>query len=111
MVATDRAKPLGETIQILPLATATVAEETPGVACCQLIQTEPLKLTVRLSMQKPRPGAWAHQAADERADDVNRRERAPAPTRMRVDSDSIAHLIADDRLNPVGQVGHRHAIR
>lgn len=53
MVATDRAKPLGETIQILPLAIATVAEETPGVASCQRIQTEPLKLTVRLSMQKP----------------------------------------------------------
>ena len=33
--------PQGDTIQILPLAIATVAEETPGVASCQLIQTEP----------------------------------------------------------------------
>ena len=36
--------PQGDTIQILPLAIATVAEETPGVASCQLIQTGPQKL-------------------------------------------------------------------
>ena len=41
--------PQGDTIQILPLAIATVAEETPGVASCQLIQTEPQKLSVRAS--------------------------------------------------------------
>jgi phenylacetate-CoA ligase len=39
----------GGTVQILPLAIVTVAEETPGVYSCQLIQTEPLKLTVRLA--------------------------------------------------------------
>jgi phenylacetate-coenzyme A ligase PaaK-like adenylate-forming protein len=39
----------GGTVQILPLAIVTVAEETPGVYSCQLIQREPLKLTVRLA--------------------------------------------------------------
>ena len=45
--------PEGEQIRILPLAIATVAEETPGVASCQLIQREPLKLTVRLALKRP----------------------------------------------------------
>jgi phenylacetate-CoA ligase len=44
--------PQGEAIRILPLAIATVAEETPGVAGCQLIQREPLKLAVRLAVKK-----------------------------------------------------------
>jgi phenylacetate-coenzyme A ligase PaaK-like adenylate-forming protein len=42
-----------DTITILPLVIATVAEQTPGVAGCQLIQTEPLTLTVRLSVKQP----------------------------------------------------------
>jgi phenylacetate-CoA ligase len=42
----------GGTVQILPLALVTVAEETPGLASCQLIQTEPLKLLMRLSVQE-----------------------------------------------------------
>jgi hypothetical protein len=45
--------PQGEPIHILPLAIATVAEETPGVASCQLVQRAPLNLTVRLSVEKP----------------------------------------------------------
>jgi phenylacetate-CoA ligase len=44
--------PQGGMTQILPLAIATVAEETPGVYSCQLIQTEPLKLTVRLAVKE-----------------------------------------------------------
>jgi len=44
--------PQGESIHILPLTIATVAEETPGVACCQLIQRTPSSLTVRLRVQK-----------------------------------------------------------
>ncbi len=42
----------GATVQILPLAILTVAEETPGVYSCQIIQTEPLKLKVRLAMKE-----------------------------------------------------------
>jgi phenylacetate-coenzyme A ligase PaaK-like adenylate-forming protein len=42
----------GSTVQILPLAIITVAEETPGVYSCQIIQTAPLKLTVRLAVTK-----------------------------------------------------------
>lgn len=44
----------GATVQILPLAILTVAEETPGVYSCQIIQTEPLKLKVRLAMKETR---------------------------------------------------------
>ncbi len=42
----------GGTVQILPLAILTVAEETPGVYSCQIIQTEPLKLKVRLAVEE-----------------------------------------------------------
>lgn len=45
--------PQGEMVQILPLAMATVAEETPGVYSCQIIQTEPLVLRVRLAVKEP----------------------------------------------------------
>lgn len=41
----------GDTITILPLAIATVAEETPGVECCQLVQRTPSSLTVRLRVR------------------------------------------------------------
>jgi phenylacetate-CoA ligase len=44
----------GGTVQILPLAIATVAEETPGVYTCQIIQTEPLKINVRLAVRETR---------------------------------------------------------
>ena len=40
------------TVQILPLSIVTVAEETPGVYSCQLIQTEPRTLRVRLAVQE-----------------------------------------------------------
>ena len=43
--------PQGEPIHILPIAIATVAEETPGVASCQLVQRAPLNLMVRLSVK------------------------------------------------------------
>lgn len=46
--------PQGEPVPILPLAIATVAEETPGVASCQLIQHAPTSLTVRLSVETGR---------------------------------------------------------
>ena len=39
-------------VQILPLAMVTVVEETPGVYSCQIIQTEPLKLKVRLAVRE-----------------------------------------------------------
>jgi phenylacetate-coenzyme A ligase PaaK-like adenylate-forming protein len=50
----------GEMVQILPLAILTVAEETPGVYSCQIIQTEPLKLKVRLAVEEAREeqGVW-----------------------------------------------------
>jgi phenylacetate-CoA ligase len=42
----------GATVQILPLSILTVAEEAPGVYSCQIIQTEPLKLKVRLAVKE-----------------------------------------------------------
>ncbi|WP_235009979.1 phenylacetate--CoA ligase family protein [Mycobacterium sp. 3519A] len=45
------ATPQGERIRILPLAFATVAEGTPGVANCQLIQRGPSTLIVRMGAQ------------------------------------------------------------
>lgn len=42
----------GGMIQILPLSIVTIAEETPGVYSCQIIQTEPLKLKVRLAVKE-----------------------------------------------------------
>ena len=53
--------PAGEDVQILPLAIATVAEETPGVASCQLIQRAPSTLTVRLRVDNPdeEQAVWA----------------------------------------------------
>lgn len=43
----------GEEAHILPLAIATVADNTPGVANCQLIQRTPTSLVVRLRVQNP----------------------------------------------------------
>lgn len=43
--------PKGGVVQILPLAIVSVAEETAGVYSCQLIQTEPRTLTVRLAVK------------------------------------------------------------
>ena len=42
----------GEVVQMLPLAISSIAEETPGVYSCQIIQTEPLKLKVRLAVRE-----------------------------------------------------------
>ncbi|MCV7358965.1 hypothetical protein [Mycolicibacterium fluoranthenivorans] len=51
----------GEEVRILPLAIATVAEETPGVTGCQLIQCTPSSLTVRLRVKDggDREAVWA----------------------------------------------------
>ena len=50
----------GKVVQVIPLAIATVAEETPGVLSCQLIQTEPPKLMVRLAVKErgTKPAVW-----------------------------------------------------
>lgn len=52
----------GQPVRILPLALVTVAEETPGVARCQLIQTAPTTLRVRLSVKGStrEPEVWDH---------------------------------------------------
>ncbi|BBX19047.1 phenylacetate--CoA ligase family protein [Mycolicibacterium duvalii] len=55
------ATPAGDRIRVLPLAVATVAEETPGVAACQLVQHGPAALRVRF---RTRPGVDAAQVWD-----------------------------------------------
>jgi phenylacetate-CoA ligase len=52
--------PEGEPIRILPLAIATVAEETPAVATCQLVQRGLATLTVRFTATDPgeEPKVW-----------------------------------------------------
>ncbi len=42
----------GPVVEIFPLAISSIAEETPGVYSCQIIQTEPLKLKVRLAVKE-----------------------------------------------------------
>lgn len=53
--------PRGDEVKILPLAIATVAEKTPGVEACQLIQRKAATLTVRLRVENPRDedAVWA----------------------------------------------------
>jgi phenylacetate-CoA ligase len=40
----------GGAVEIPPLAISSIAEETPGVYSCQIIQTEPLTLKIRLAV-------------------------------------------------------------
>jgi phenylacetate-coenzyme A ligase PaaK-like adenylate-forming protein len=61
--------PEGGQIRILPLAISTVAEETPGVASCQLIQRGPLKLTVRLAVKRPEEERAVWEAVRKRLED------------------------------------------
>lgn len=49
---------VGKMVQVLPLALVTVAEETAGLSSCQLIQTAPRALTVRLAVKQ-----WATASA------------------------------------------------
>lgn len=50
--------PNGAAIQILPMALSTVVEETPGVARCQMIQTAPGDLDMRLETVADRTAVW-----------------------------------------------------
>lgn len=47
----------GQTVRIPPLALATIAEETPGVSRCQLVQTAPAILRVRMSCDESQDGS------------------------------------------------------
>jgi phenylacetate-CoA ligase len=52
----------GRAISLQPLALVTVVEETPGVRRCQLIQTAPSTVVVRLEAED-RSAAWQRVAA------------------------------------------------
>jgi phenylacetate-CoA ligase len=80
----------GGTVQILPLSIVTVAEESPGVYSCQLIQTKPRTLRVRLAVKEAseEQAVWealhvrlAAYLAEQGAADVTI-ERAPEPPQL-----------------------------
>lgn len=53
----------GATVQVLPMALATVVETTQGVRRYQVIQTEPCALTVRLEVVPGAEGAQVWKSA------------------------------------------------
>ncbi|MFG1930687.1 phenylacetate--CoA ligase family protein [Mycobacterium sp. NPDC048908] len=116
------ATPLGEPIRILPLAIATVAEETQGVGSCQIIQRTPASLTVRLSVEngsEERP-VWA--ALSKRLTDflsthgittvtIDKADEPPAPHsrsgkfRQVYTEPTAPHQWADGPLEPTRELG------
>jgi phenylacetate-coenzyme A ligase PaaK-like adenylate-forming protein len=80
----------GGEVEILPLAISTIAEEAPGVYSCQIIQTEPLKLKVRLAVKEIGTVQAVWQALQERLEIYLARqgianvviERAPEPPQL-----------------------------
>jgi len=56
----------GATVNVLPLSIGTVVEETPGVRRCQLIQTGPRELTVRLEVASGAQDAAIWEAVSRR---------------------------------------------
>jgi phenylacetate-coenzyme A ligase PaaK-like adenylate-forming protein len=82
--------PHGEVVQILPLAISTIAEETPGVYSGQIIQTEPLKLKVRLAVSESGTEQFVWEALKERLESYLTKqgianvviERAPEPPQL-----------------------------
>jgi phenylacetate-coenzyme A ligase PaaK-like adenylate-forming protein len=80
----------GEVVQIFPLAITSIAEETPGVYSCQIIQIEPLKLKVRLAVQESGSEQSVWEALKERLEHYLAEqgvtnvvlERAPEPPQL-----------------------------
>ena len=80
----------GEVVQILPLAISSIAEETPGVYSCQIIQIEPLKLKVRLAVKESGTEQSVWEALKERLEIYLTKqgitnvviERAPEPPQL-----------------------------
>ena len=73
----------GGTTQVLPLALVTVVEETPGARRCQIIQTAPATLLLRLETEQDadpsrEEALWA--AVAERLRGSLRQHRVPDPT-------------------------------
>lgn len=58
----------GRSVTVLPLALATVVEETPGVRRFQVVQTGPRTLSLRLEMSPGAEPARVWRAVDERLD-------------------------------------------
>jgi hypothetical protein len=80
----------GEAIQIFPLAISSIAEETPGVYSCQIIQTAPLKLKVRLAVTETGVEQTVWEALKQRLENYLAEqgatnvalERAPEPPQL-----------------------------
>lgn len=83
--------PEGDEVQILPLAIATVAEETAGVASCQLVQRTPSSVTVRLRVENPRDEEAVWAALQKRLADFLSAHGATAVTIEKADQAPLLH--------------------
>jgi phenylacetate-coenzyme A ligase PaaK-like adenylate-forming protein len=93
----------GDEVALLPMAVATVVEETPGVRSYQILQTAPTALTLRLDVD---PGAGR--------DEVRRRARARLADFLRTQgaAPGVAIELADDAPQAHPRSGKlRHVLR
>ena len=101
----------GEVVQILPLAISSIAEETPGVYSCQIIQTEPLKLKVRLAVKETGAEQSVWEALQERLEIYLAGqgvanvviEKAPEPPQLHPKSGKFQQVWSEVKL-PVSEV-------
>lgn len=90
----------GEMIQIFPLAISSIAEETPGVYGCQIIQIEPLKLKVRLAVKETGSEQSVWEALKERLEAYLTEQgvtnvtlvKAPEPPQLHPKSGKFQHV-------------------
>lgn len=103
----------GASFRVLPLAIATVAEETPGVAACQIIQRGPSRLLVRFraSDAEENPTVWdvlrrrlSDYLADQGAIGVSI-ERDDMPPQLHPRSGKFRQVYADYRPSDRGAGG------
>jgi phenylacetate-coenzyme A ligase PaaK-like adenylate-forming protein len=95
--------PGGEAIPLLPMALATVIEQTPGVRRFQVIQTAPARLSVRLSVISGTEGPQVWEAIARRLLDYLSEqgmpwvtvEKAPEPPKRDPSSGKYRHVWAD----------------
>ena len=102
--------PGGQIIRLLPMALATVIEETPGVERFQAIQTAPDQLTVRLQATGNVDAVWMVMRRRVQAYLASQGltmvavERADAPPAPNPRSDKFRHIWAEVRVQELTPV-------
>jgi len=92
----------GGEVVVLPMAIATVVEETPGVLRYQIIQTSPASLTIRLDEDHGRDRSTVWADVSRRLDDFLAAQGAGP----------VAVALADERPRPHPRSGKlRHVVR